>query len=263
MRYVRVLFSCLFTGCLMFPSPGGTTMRLPGSDIALAGGCISPAALNDSIRLDSMQVTIRLKQRSYLVDAVFIVFNTSETTTERVGLPKHGKVRGFQRRSLVHDFLRFDGWVDGRKTEFGEERDFLTDPSTPFPNLPQGTPPIEETRWLVTRVVFPALAQTTIRIRYEALYDIPPYSLVRYEGYYYYGTARYWKGKIGKAAFIIDSTDIAGKNSAILFNTVPNGIWFAASPAPRVVTDKLQRYEKGELEPPVDAQFSFSPGPGL
>jgi hypothetical protein len=67
MRYILALLSCLKTCCLgSFPNPSQThtaSLRVP--EIALQGGCITPAAPSESVRLDLMQVVIRLKRDSY------------------------------------------------------------------------------------------------------------------------------------------------------------------------------------------------------
>ena len=265
MKYARVLVFLLFAGGFMscldhcWPAPllyVSWREMYPNWRLSFAGGSISPSVQNDSIRLDSMQVTIRLKTYSYIVDSVFHMFNTGGSSRERVGMPKHYKF-GFERpenRPPVHDFIRFDAWVDGRKAEFTEESDFLKEADTPFPKLPPRAIPTYETRWMVKEIAFPALALTTIRIRYEAWYETsgPTYSVPREWGEYYCGTARYWKGEIGNAAFIIDGTDVPYSNKLILFKS---------DPEPRAITDRIQRYEKGNFEPPIKAFFRFGPNP--
>lgn len=235
MKNIRGVLFCLMAASLIFlPGPGRANL----SPIILigAGGAASPDSPHDSIRMDAEQVTIRLKKTSYTVDAVFDFFNTGETTTEWVGFPKSSVSVGkslisYPKRQLGHyldtyDFIRFDAWVDGRKAEFSEERDFFRD---------AGLHDVAESKWMVKQVVFPGHAKTTIRIRYES-----PYT---YTGlaYYVYGTGSFWKGKIGKAAFIIDSSEVGGAETTWMA--------FQASPGPRLISRNLVRYEIRDFEP--------------
>jgi hypothetical protein len=226
---VMVLY---FIACLLgfFPNPAHSSspeqnclMSIGSSwgpePIRLQGGCISPPAPSENIRLDVMSVTMRGKRDSYTVDAVFHLFNTGETTTVTVGVPKYGRADecDLLDKYVVCDFLGFDAWVDGRKVGFVEVRDFFTDPSarpiggycrhlsSKCVSLDDGT----ETRWMTKKITFPGKATTKIRIRYEAPYHNHYVGSGAYEedGYYHCSTGRYWKGKIKKATFVIDTTD--------------------------------------------------------
>lgn len=255
MRCILALTSCLIAGCLgSFPNPGQTHMasrKVP--EIALHGGCITPAAPSESVRLDLMQVVIRQKRDSYSVDALFHLFNTGETTTETVGIPKYGTTdenwgtvapwRAAEPR--VCDFLRFDAWIDGQKTEFAEARRFYRDPSARpiggYRKYPWGKR--SDTRWMVKEVTFAGKATTIIRVRFEARYrnlvaGANPFD----DGFYHSWTGRYWKDKIRKATFVMDTTDIGEERG---------GPGSDMSPAARRPTRTINRVEMRNYEPPV------------
>lgn len=58
------------------------------------------------VRMDSMNMTMKLKKTSYSVDSIFHFFNAGETTIEWVIFLKEGD---------ISDFQRYDIWVDGEK----------------------------------------------------------------------------------------------------------------------------------------------------
>ncbi|MFH0824339.1 MAG: hypothetical protein V2B18_16425 [Pseudomonadota bacterium] len=220
-----------------------------GREAWAAGGSISPAARNETIRLDRMEVTVRLKKPKYVVDSVFRLFNTGETSEEMVGMPKHAShlYRLPNKRCLLHDFTRFDVWVNGRRAEFAEQRDFLTDPSTPFLTPHEQAVYWEETRWMVGRIKFPGHAPTIIRVRYEAPYDPQPgRDLPLDVARYYYGTAGYWKDRIRNAVFIVDRTDAVAEKT-------PEG-------DPWLITNRIRMDEIRDFEPRLTDIRSFLSG---
>jgi hypothetical protein len=251
MRYVLALVLCLMAG---YPASARSPYDFEKPpQIKLQGGCITPAAPNENIRLDLMQVTIRLKRDSYLVDAVFHLFNTGDTAKEMVGVLKFGYAdeRVWDGIPPVYDFLRFNAWIDGRKTEFVEVRQFLRDPDSAFcDDVSSGG--ISETRWMVKEVTFAGHSLTVISVRYEALYKHPlSTSFNQYFGGFYYWMGRYWKGKIRKAVFIIDNTDICGHEGSGHIDTSYVG-------PRRAFTERIQRYEMVEFEPPLCETLPFS-----
>lgn len=235
MRYPCALLLCLAViGAPGFPSYG----RADIGPVILEGGSASPMSPHGTIRMDSMGVTIRLKQNTFIVDAVFSLFNTDNTMTQWVGFPKYGAA------ALVGeaiDFISFRAWVDGQPESFVEERDLFRNQS-PFFTRTIGTG-TEESRWMLKQLIFPGHAKKTIRVRYEARYAGGRFA------FYYYGTGRYWKGNIGRATFIIDSTDVGGTKNTSQYSPAASG--------GRFVTENLVRYELGDFEPDLRGRFSI------
>jgi hypothetical protein len=228
------------------------------STITFAGGCICPPAPHKSIRMDLMKVTMFLKPNSYIVNAVFHLFNTGTTTKEWVGVPKHGKVNEPARDGSppkVRDFIRFDSWVDGRKAVFPEERDFLRGPVRLYPKRNPGTIPMEETKWMVKQVTFSARAVTIIRIRYEAQYYDFIGSRANDFAYYFFGTSLYWKGNIRKAIFTVDSADTCGRTIGMRFHADLGGRIVR-----KKITKNIQRFEVRNFAPPFRTEVLFGPG---
>jgi hypothetical protein len=199
LRYVSAVMLCFIVGLF------GSSACAERPVISLQGGCIAPSAPNENIRLDVMHVTFRSKRDSYSVDARYDLFNTGETTTVTVGVPKYGRPdRDLDRDSgerVVRDFIGFYAWVNGKQAEFVEVRDFFADPGARpiggycYPNKRS------ETRWMTKRVTFAGKATTAIRVRYEAYYHNHYYQKFQLEesGYYHDSVGRYWKDKIKRA----------------------------------------------------------------
>jgi hypothetical protein len=115
----------------------------------------------------------------------------------------------------VRDFISFDTWVNGKKSQFVEVRDFFKDDSVrPVGGYCHMDKP-SETRWMTKRLSFAGKAITTIRVQYEALYQNHHWQSGQYwdSGYYHVSVGRYWKDKIKKATFVADFYDI---NESIL-----------------------------------------------
>ncbi|MFC1836460.1 hypothetical protein ACFL2Q_17350 [Thermodesulfobacteriota bacterium] len=211
MRFIAASNFCLIAGLL------GSFAHADRRVISLQGGCIAPSAPNENIRLDVMHVTFRSKRDTYSVDARYRLFNTGETTTVTVGVPKYGRPDrdepSYYGEPVVRDFIAFDAWVNGRNAEFVEVRDFTTDPSArPVVGYyPDGNQP-KETRWMKKRITFTGKATTTIRVRYEAHYHNYYFhsGILVESGYYHDSVGRYWNDKIKRATFVSDITDING-----------------------------------------------------
>ncbi|MFH0825257.1 MAG: hypothetical protein V2B18_21100 [Pseudomonadota bacterium] len=182
--------------------------------------------------MESEQVTIRLKKDHYVVDAVFHFFNDAEQTTEWVGFPKYG--HGVTSDKDIVDFQWFEAWVDGRKTLFVEEGDAFSGVDRLL--RPDGVHKhFSKYRWMVHKVTFPALAETTMRVRYAAHYSRGG------SAYYLYGTGRYWKGTIGTAVFIIDCADVGGRDKV--------SVECVSKFEREVLSKDLLRYEIRDVEP--------------
>jgi hypothetical protein len=249
MRYLPAVILCLIAGLL------GSFAHADPPVISLQGGCIAPSASNENIRLDIMSVTFRSKRDSYVVDARYHLFNTGDTTTVTVGIPKYGRTdRQWDYHSgepVIRDFIAFDAWVSGRKAEFVEVRDFFTDPNArPVGGYCRHGNDPTESRWMIKQVTFTGKATTFIRVRYEAHYH--NHNFISWKlldsGYYHDSVGRYWKGKIKKATFVLDTTDIKGDVYG----------WYSGQ---RAFTDFISVDEIRQWEP-SSRSFRLIPGSG-
>ncbi|MFH1112762.1 MAG: hypothetical protein V1792_02465 [Pseudomonadota bacterium] len=203
--------------------------------------------------MESEEVIIRLGKSTYTVDAVFRFFNTGDTVTEWVGFPKRGK--GYDDSFFFEsfpDFIRFETWVDGKKTTFSEDR-HLTETSVRregggLVNF------VTDSRWLMKHVVFPGHQATTTRVTYEA-----PYFGADSAASYIYGTGTYWKGSIGRATFTIDASELGKK--------VPLRTEFFHSYAvanvirTTILADSVMTYEILDFNPLPDGELRVCPFP--
>lgn len=230
----RLLISTLAAGLLFSPTPGIADMG--PLDLFLGGGAAAPKSSHQSIRLESQEVTIHLREVTYTVDVIFQFFNTGETTTEWTGFPKRSLIREVPRSRAT--FTRFNTWANGRKISFSEEPDF-TDSS-------RG----EDRKWLVHQITFPGRARTTVRVCYEAPYFFSGSGL---SAYYIYGTGSYWKDNIGKAVFIIDSSYVGGRmRTDIKFQPTVEG---------RQISENLVMYEIRDFKPDPEATLRVTVRP--
>lgn len=209
-----------------------------GPLLMFEAGAAAPKAPHRSIRLDAQEVTIRLGKSTYFVEAAFHFFNTGETSTEWVGFPKRvaykGIVPGDSRIKGFDDFKWFKVWVDGRRTPVTEEPDRSA--SARWESGGQ-----RRDRWMVLRAEFLGHKTTSVRCRYEAAYQIATHGRGTKTASYLFGTGAHWKGAIGSATFVIDSTDVGGTDNArVLLPTVAGS---------RTVLPNVVRYELGGFEP--------------
>ncbi len=239
MTQLRALLLCLIVGCLAVGGNPGSADA--ASRVKFSGGCVFPIDSNTGIRMDAMEVTFRLRNTGYTVDAVFHLFNTEAATTQQVAFPKFG----FGQRLPVIDFVRFDAWIDGKKAAFSEDRDLhpKTGPFYPHCSSYART----KVAWLVSRVSFPGKAITRHRVRYDAL------NTGGGTADFYFGTGRHWKGPIGKAVFTIDGTDVGGAG----FVGVSSVLGFIG---PRRVGRNIVRYELRAFEPSLESPLFVQGG---
>lgn len=197
------------------------------------------AALNcphESIRLESQEVIIQLAKLTYTVDAVFHFFNSGKRTIEWLGFPKRRNPVGGRCGTLA--FIPFDVWIDDRKINVSEIQS-ANDQQRPGTDLSQ------QARLVVRAVVFPDHARTTIRVRYEETYDrCGPDCMV---GGFAYGSGRCWKDPIGKAVFIIDSSQVGGLELVdVAFSRTETQKY---SIRRRPISNDVVRYEIRDFEP--------------
>ncbi|MEW6351666.1 MAG: ankyrin repeat domain-containing protein [Thermodesulfobacteriota bacterium] len=243
--------------------------RWSNEDPEFLGGCIAPAAPSKTIRLDLMEVTIQLKKVTYSVDAVYHLFNTGQPATVMVAVPK--EVRGntefdtlrgnvYETSSApwpVRDFPRFDAWVNGRKTEFEEVCDLSSETRARifgrhprrFSHWGERVP----TRWMTEKVTFAGKTVTTIRVRYAGFMQRNLVGGLPLDPscYYLWGTGRSWKGRIGKATFVINSTD---------FGRQPGAEFTSILPCPRCLTKTIATLQIREFEPSIRILLGLNMG---
>lgn len=220
------------------------------------GGGVAPKSNHQTIRLDSQEVVIRLKKGSYVVNVVFSLFNTGETTTEWIGFPKWTA----SRTPSFPTFITFQGWVNGKKIDFNEKWGSAGGNRTKF-NMSHkafsyfaSKPMKEEHKWLVSQATFPGHAQTLIRVTYEA----PYYGKGHTQASYIYGTGSLWKDNIQKAVFIIDSTEVGGSEAISTYfepRSWSKSAGHAVKAVARPLLKNLLRYEIRDFEPDPGAYF--------
>lgn len=231
------LWSLIALAVFFAPSLSGAN----DAPIRIKGGGASLNSPHPTIRMHSEEVAIRLHKDSYTVEAVFHFFNSGETTTEWVGFPK--RALGYLSFE-PQDFIRFETWVDGKKTTFLEEpvpfrgvRNFLD-------ALVSQSGVLTDYRWLVKRVTFPAHATTTTRVRYEAAYHRLSDAKI---AYYIYGTGAYCKGTIGNAVFEVDGSDVGGiRHFKVMIDR---------SAKRTTILENLLRYELKNFKPALNAEM--------
>jgi hypothetical protein len=184
------------------------------------------------------------------VDALYHLFNTGETTTVTVGVPKYGHRDDYlgplnPGRPIVFDFLRFDVRVNGKSAEFVEEENSFAIAAL---HLNEGCCERNrpaEIRWMTKRITFTGKMMTTIRVRYEAHYNAFHAGSGRQAqaGYYYDSVGRYWKGKVGTATFIIDTTD------AVMGTRDEFVAWYTGLQRVAVLTGYISQDEVRQWEP--------------
>lgn len=222
----------------------------------IRGGCVAPDHPHESIRLDSEEIIIRLKNSGYVVDAVFDFFNTGETTTEWTGFPKWVAPDA----NSHWTFTKVECSVNGERIEFNKERDLFwrkilpVDLSASQKLNPTCTLPKEDLHWLVARITFPSHMKTKVHLTYEALY----YGNC-YEVSYIYGTGSLWKGNIGKAVFVVDSTELCGMTGRIStrFENGLEPVLFSEDVKPelREISSSTVRLEMTDFKPHPEAFF--------
>jgi hypothetical protein len=197
---------------------------------------LAPKSAHTNIRMDSMEVRIRLKPMSYAVDSVFDLFNTGAATTEWIGCPIAGShsfrlelgrwIAGDPFHRPDHscltksDFLSFNCRVDGTKVET-----------------------TNEPGWRVFCLRLPHHGRSTIHVQYEQCYS-------DFNQSYRYGSASSWKDSVGKIVLTVDGASQGGRRN---FKVGAPGTWRPkATQGPlwlESVTENDVRYEINEYKP--------------
>ncbi len=103
--FARLLSFWLLTTTLSAPFFARADFYLSG--YLQGAGAIATKEPHQTIRMDSMEVTIQLRPNSYVVDSVFKLFNEGEETTEWVGFPL--LIRSFSTPVPMHAIISNDG----------------------------------------------------------------------------------------------------------------------------------------------------------
>lgn len=265
MRRVGLLFLAFVVCFTPFPAAAIADNRCT-SRFCVFGGVPEPEAPDETVRLDSGEVTIRWGYISYSVNAVYEFFNTGDTRTQRVGIPLLVKrtyrgncpetVRLHPNSNLdpsasvttgpIVGLHALEVRVDGRKVELTEERNFLKTQGSSQNQVDGNYGP--EPRWMVTDVTFRGNAKTTIRCEYSA-----PFIGSAYKVLFGHGTGRAWKGRVGKLVFIIDSSDVPAKKKANIWmkNGDPADLWESLRS-----TNNITVMERCAFEPKRRARLS-------
>jgi len=153
------------------------------------------------ISMASEIVRILLKPHSYTVDASFEFINSGKTATVTVGFPM------IETAGVVSHVENFQTWVNGERVKFNELPAVVLDSNGEKPATDQsrmyGVKVIE---WMVKKVTFPENAKTITRVSYSAPYGTFSDPMDDRFVEYVFGTGNSWKGPIGKATFIIQTS---------------------------------------------------------
>jgi ankyrin repeat protein len=251
MKYLRLCLCLLVSALVLSPQPGRTDITPMDYSPPPTGGGVSPKSPHQTIRLDDQEVVIRLKRLTYTVDAVFHLFNTGETTTEWIGFPKNSTGRQPGPLGKVSDFIRFDVSVNDQSVPFTEERDLINKVDTVLKT--RRSQRVKHSGWLMGRAAFPGHTTTTIRVRYESSYDNCGMGCA--QATYIYGTGGYWKGSIGRASFIVDSTERGGtERTPAHFSESETDRYLLRR---RLISENIERFEIRNFEPNPAGSLTF------
>jgi hypothetical protein len=187
----------------------------------IAGGAVTTKSPNEFIRMEAEEVTIRLGDRSYVVEGAYRMVNSGETTTEWVGFPKN---RHEMHKSLSYqDFIQFEVWVDGKNVPFSRK----------------------DRQWRAGQVTFSGHTSTIIRVMYEVNYHVSFVMNAPLTAEYIVGTGSLWKGSIGKAIFTVDGSEIGGAKNFDAHLNIPR--------SHKLSSAQVIRFDVKDFKPERDA----------
>jgi hypothetical protein len=195
-----------------------------------------------AISLYSQHAIIRLKKKSFSVDAVYRFFNSGETTREWIGLAKKGSGVAVPWNGSLsnYGFISFEASVNNRKVDFIKNDDVpgISREASDNPKSSRKKP----SWWCyVSQVTFPGKTESSIRIKYELGYEL---RYPRKACYYVIAAGPYWKGNIRKAVIVIDSASVGGTSNV---ECAFQGFWRA--PSQRLLGKNLVKYETVNFVP--------------
>jgi hypothetical protein len=265
-----LIVTTLLVAAMVGPCYSLVHARVPTIVPSIPGGVCTgapePQGLHENIRMHSLKAIMRLKPHSYTVDAVFGLHNPGEKTTAQIRFPNIGDT-SYSPLADTPAFMRFDLWVNGRKTRGTEGQDRINSAKESLQKLVPsgwiGEPPEIARRlnsllspgilnWLFAEVTFPARAVTIVRLACEGTY-FACYGGGK-EASFVLETAGQWKGKIRNASFTLDCTEVGGVEhcDAKLYHYVPE--WSVQT------TKNTIRFEKAnfhhfEGQPSISVSF--------
>ena len=238
------LLAILYLAALLIPQ----TASSDDSWVDVYGGAAQMReGQGTDISMSSETVRILLEPYSYSVDASFEFINFGKTTTVTVGFPK------IETTGIVGPLENFQTWVNGERVIFKElpAVDLKGNTKEPAPDQERSFE-LRASKWMVKKVPFTGNAKTITRVSYTGPYGVfgGPFDQRFVE--YVYGTGNSWKGPIGKATFIVQSSP---------------GIWLLGSPryhdhsGPPFQSSRLAEneweYVLTNFKPKTNDKFSF------
>jgi len=153
------------------------------------GGAIEVMQEHPSVVMDRMDVHIDFRPFHARVDCDFILRNTGDRTTVKMGFPETSYYQPHHQRPVGFDW--FVTWVDGRRVR------------TKIEGLKWEEPGHHWSRWRVRNVTFASGQVRRVRVAYAAppAWTGEPVMIF----YYHVSTGASWKGPIGKARVRVDA----------------------------------------------------------
>jgi hypothetical protein len=213
----RFCIILLLAGLLCTPC----ALRANPAPWPIAGGTVAAKSPNEFIKMEAEEVTIHLGGHSYVVEGVYHMVNSGETTTEWVGFPKnrHKMHEGIS----YQDFIQFEVWIDGKNVPFSRE----------------------DRQWRAGQVRFPGHTTTIIRVMYEVNYHVSVVAAAPSIAEYIVGTGSLWKGSIGRAIFTVDGSEVGGTKSFDAKLKAPH--------CHKLRSEQAVRFEVSDFKPEADA----------
>jgi hypothetical protein len=234
----------------------------------VSGAALPIDGQKTKVKMVSEIVRIDLNDENYIVDAEFSFFNEAlKPETISVGFPKRSEGYLDERYKFTDEFIKFEAWVNGAKTEVQEKMEKSTlESSASIPDtleaIRKGGPEMlsstglfgRESKWMVRSVDFSPKKKTITRVRYEAKYQDFGNC---YGARYIFGTGSYWNGKIGNSKFIITCNAKDGCWDQIQDES--KGKKYKAS-RKETAKGKTVEYQMKNFEPDADDQIFMTVG---
>ena len=163
------------------------------SYVEVQGGSMQLMSGHSSVRMMGEDVKIIFNSTTtYDVDASFVFYNKSRSTTVLVGFPVDGQASG---ESL--EFLSFKTFVNGKEVAVVNQ---YKDLEAEEDEIEEGEIPRKE-KWKVKEVYFPQGEKTVTRVQYTAPYAYMSDGSIFVN--YIIGTGASWHGDIGISTFTV------------------------------------------------------------
>lgn len=225
----------------------GLTQRIRADDayVEVQGGAIKLISGLSSVRMVGEDVKIIINSTStYDVDASFVFYNESQSTTVLVGFPMSG---WSPENRITGEFRSFKTFVNGKEVAVLNR----------YKDAEGDEMPVNE-RWKVKEVYFPQNKKTITRVQYTAPYG-------HYSGGalfidYVIGTGASWYGNIGISTFTMIFPD--DFNSTPLGDTPFRRGSVLEGKCEFIRTRNTMTWRTPEFKPGLDDTFSVYIEPG-